>query len=155
MHDFMSQLTKTEVPSQLRRRSVSAGRKHKRQLITQVVALLGYHRKATIRVRRHQTQTIHRTGTPFLPAARGSYCGVAAHPQTHLVRRLPTLRQSLGGVAARMGAGVRTRSSPVGGRTALQSAGRQRPHLGSAAGIPARRATPPPRYRDIERHKKH
>lgn len=52
MHDFMSQLTKTEVLSQLRRRYVSAGQEHKHKLIHQAVELLGYHRKAAIRALR-------------------------------------------------------------------------------------------------------
>jgi hypothetical protein len=49
MHHDMSQPTKDEVLFQLRRRYVSAGRPHKRKLITQAVELLGYHRKAAIR----------------------------------------------------------------------------------------------------------
>ena len=48
----MSQPTKDEVLSQLRRRYVHAGREHKRKLITQAVELLGYHRKAAIRALR-------------------------------------------------------------------------------------------------------
>jgi hypothetical protein len=54
MHDFMSQQTKIEVLSQLRRRYVSAGRQHKRKLIAQAVELLGYHRKAAIRALRNR-----------------------------------------------------------------------------------------------------
>jgi hypothetical protein len=58
MHDFMSQPTKAEVLSQLRRRYVSAGREHKRKLIGQAVELLGYHRKAAIRALRNSPKPI-------------------------------------------------------------------------------------------------
>ena len=54
MHDFMSQQTKCEVLPQLRRQYRRAGRDYKRQLLTQAVKLLGYHRKAAIRALRHQ-----------------------------------------------------------------------------------------------------
>src|ERR1017187_3852812 len=56
MHDFMSQQTKTEALAQLRRRYATAGREHKRKLITQAVELLGYHRKAAIRALRRRPQ---------------------------------------------------------------------------------------------------
>ena len=49
----MSQPTKDEVLAQLRRQYRRAGRDYKRQLITQAVQLLGYHRKAAIRALRH------------------------------------------------------------------------------------------------------
>lgn len=52
MHDTMSQQTKAEVLIQLRRRYVSAGREHKRKLITQAMEVLGYHRKSAIRALR-------------------------------------------------------------------------------------------------------
>jgi len=45
----MSRTTKHEVMKQLRRRYRTAGLEHKRKLIDQAVALLGYHRKAAIR----------------------------------------------------------------------------------------------------------
>ena len=45
----MSQSTRTEVLEKLRRRYQTAGAEHKRQLIDQAVALLGYHRKSAIR----------------------------------------------------------------------------------------------------------
>jgi hypothetical protein len=45
----MSTQTKNEVMNKLRRRYLSAGREHKRKLIDQAVALLGYHRKSAIR----------------------------------------------------------------------------------------------------------
>ena len=45
----MSQQTKEEVLTPLRRRYVSAGREHQHKLIQQAVELLGYHRKAAIR----------------------------------------------------------------------------------------------------------
>ena len=54
MHDDLSQPTKDEVLSQLRRRYVSAGAEHRRKLITQAVELLGYHRKAAIRALHHK-----------------------------------------------------------------------------------------------------
>jgi len=49
MESGMSQQTKNEVINKLRRRYQSAGREHKKKLIDQAVALLGYHRKAAIR----------------------------------------------------------------------------------------------------------
>ena len=45
----MSQSTRTEVLEKLRRRYQTAGAEHKRKLIDQAVALLGYHRKSAIR----------------------------------------------------------------------------------------------------------
>lgn len=45
----MSQMTKNEIMSKLRRRYESAGPLHKTKLIDEAVALLGYHRKAAIR----------------------------------------------------------------------------------------------------------
>jgi hypothetical protein len=45
----MSTQTKNEIMSKLRRRYLTAGREHKRKLIDEAVALLGYHRKAAIR----------------------------------------------------------------------------------------------------------
>lgn len=50
----MSTQTKDEVMSKLRRRYLSAGREHKRKLIDEAVALLGYHRKAAIRALRSE-----------------------------------------------------------------------------------------------------
>lgn len=58
----MSQQTKSEVLSQLRRQYRRAGREYKRQLINQAVQLLGYHRKAAIRALRRKAQP------PTLPA---------------------------------------------------------------------------------------
>lgn len=60
----MSQQTKIEVLSELRRRYVSAGRQPKRKLIAQAVELLGYHRKAAIRALRTRPKPI------LLPAVR-------------------------------------------------------------------------------------
>jgi len=54
MHDFMSQQTKSEVLTQLRRHYLRAGRDYKRSLINQAQELLGYHRKAAIRALRHE-----------------------------------------------------------------------------------------------------
>lgn len=48
----MSTRTKDEVMKKLRRRYLTAGREHKRKLIGEAVALLGYHRKAAIRALR-------------------------------------------------------------------------------------------------------
>lgn len=48
----MSQQTKEEVLILLRRRYISAGREHKRKLITQAMEVLGYHRKSAIRALR-------------------------------------------------------------------------------------------------------
>ncbi len=52
----MSQQTKSEVLLQLRRQYRRAGREYKRQLLTQAVKLLGYHRKAAIRALRHKSK---------------------------------------------------------------------------------------------------
>ena len=48
----MSQTTRKELLTKLRRRYVHAGREHKRKLLNQAVELLGYHRKAAIRALR-------------------------------------------------------------------------------------------------------
>lgn len=48
----MSQTTRTELLTKWRRRYLTAGREHKRQLLNQAQALLGYHRKAAIRALR-------------------------------------------------------------------------------------------------------
>lgn len=50
----MSQQTKSEVLTQLRRHYLRAGRDYKRSLINQAQELLGYHRKAAIRALRHE-----------------------------------------------------------------------------------------------------
>lgn len=52
----MSQQTKSEVLTQLRRHYLRAGRDYKRSLINQAQELLGYHRKAAIRALRHEPQ---------------------------------------------------------------------------------------------------
>src|SRR5688572_19410211 len=49
MDGTMSQRTKKEIMSKLRRRYQSAGLEHKTKLINEAVTLLGYHRKAAIR----------------------------------------------------------------------------------------------------------
>lgn len=49
MHRHMSQLTRKEVLSNMRKRYARAGKPYKSRLITEVVELLGYHRKAAIR----------------------------------------------------------------------------------------------------------
>jgi hypothetical protein len=49
MDKTMSKSTRTEVLRKLRRRYESAGREHKRKLLDEAQALLGYHRKAAIR----------------------------------------------------------------------------------------------------------
>jgi hypothetical protein len=54
MDNDMSQKTKHEVLTKLRRQYVKAGLAYKRQLLDQVIALLGYHRKAAIRALRAQ-----------------------------------------------------------------------------------------------------
>ena len=48
----MSQRTRVEVLTKLRRRYPRAGAEHKRKLLDQVQELLGYHRKAAIRALR-------------------------------------------------------------------------------------------------------
>jgi len=58
MHDFMSQRTKVEVLDQLRPQYRRAGRDYKRQLLTQAIQLLGYHRKSAIRALRHQPKPV-------------------------------------------------------------------------------------------------
>ena len=50
MHTSMSQVTRQEVPTPLRRRYQRAGRTYKAQLLDQLVELFGYHRKAAVRM---------------------------------------------------------------------------------------------------------
>jgi hypothetical protein len=52
MDKSMSQPTRVEVLSKLRRRYESAGQEHKRKLLDQAQELLGYHRKSAIRALR-------------------------------------------------------------------------------------------------------
>jgi hypothetical protein len=52
MHTDMSQETKREVLTKLRRHYARAGTNYKRQLLDQAVALFGYHRKAALRALR-------------------------------------------------------------------------------------------------------
>jgi hypothetical protein len=52
MNTQMSQNTRQEVLVQMRRRYVRAGRKFKSQLVTELVELFGYHRKAALRALR-------------------------------------------------------------------------------------------------------
>jgi hypothetical protein len=52
MDQSMSQTTRKEVVTKLRRRYANAGAEHKRKLLDQVQELLGYHRKAAIRALR-------------------------------------------------------------------------------------------------------
>jgi hypothetical protein len=79
MESGMSRQTKNEVMSKLRRRYLSAGAKHKRKLIDEAVALLGYHRKAAIRALRSE------------PVARvGVITG--RPPEYHAVELRPVLR---------------------------------------------------------------
>ena len=49
MHRHMSQLTRKEILQRMRARYARAGKEYKTRLITEVVELLGYHRKAAIR----------------------------------------------------------------------------------------------------------
>jgi hypothetical protein len=62
MDDGMSKQTKDEVLSKLRRRYLSAWREHKRKLIDEAVALLGYHRKAAIRALRKAPEPVRSLG---------------------------------------------------------------------------------------------
>jgi hypothetical protein len=52
MHTKMSQNTRQEVLTQMRRRSLRAGRRYKSQLVSQLVELFGYHRKPALRALR-------------------------------------------------------------------------------------------------------
>jgi len=52
MHPKMSQITRAEVLARKRLRYVQAGREHKGRIITELVELFGYHRKAAIRALR-------------------------------------------------------------------------------------------------------
>jgi len=75
----MSRQTKNEVMSKLRRRYLSAGREHKRKLIDEAVALLGYHRKAAIRALR--TEPVARMGV-----------STGRPPEYHAAELRPVLR---------------------------------------------------------------
>ena len=52
MNPHMSEKTRQEVLAQKRQRYATAGRPHKAKIITELVALFGYHRKAAIRALR-------------------------------------------------------------------------------------------------------
>jgi hypothetical protein len=68
MDQTMSQTTRKEVLTKLRRRYLHAGREHKRKLLNQAVDLLGYHRKAAIRaLRTSEREPVHFsiTGRPL------------------------------------------------------------------------------------------
>jgi 5S rRNA maturation endonuclease (ribonuclease M5) len=54
MHSEMSQLTRKEILAKLQKRYGRAGSEYKSRLITEVVELFGYHRKAAIRALRRQ-----------------------------------------------------------------------------------------------------
>ena len=79
MESGMSRQTKNEVMSKLRRRYLSAGREHKRKLIDEAVALLGYHRKAAIRALR--TEPVARMGV-----------STGRPPEYHAAELRPVLR---------------------------------------------------------------
>jgi hypothetical protein len=67
MDKTMSQKTREEVLSKLRRRYETAGLEHKRKLLTQAQELLGYHRKSAIRVlskRPEPSRPYIKTGRP-------------------------------------------------------------------------------------------
>ena len=49
MDTTMSKTTKNEVLEKLRRRYATGGPEHRKKLIDQAVALIGYHRKSAIR----------------------------------------------------------------------------------------------------------
>ena len=55
MDQTMSQTTREEVLTKLRRRYQTAGAQHKRKLLDQAQELLGYHRKSAIRALRALT----------------------------------------------------------------------------------------------------
>jgi hypothetical protein len=72
MDKTMSQRTRKEVLSKLRRRYGTAGREYKRKLLNQAQELLGYHRKAAIRALRGVVPVsapFIRTGRPVVFAA--------------------------------------------------------------------------------------
>lgn len=65
MHTDMSQKTKQEARTRLRRQYAKAGPNYKRQLLNQAVQLLGYRRKAAIRaLRALAAPAPHRGGDP-------------------------------------------------------------------------------------------
>jgi hypothetical protein len=66
MDKTMSQRTRKEVLNKLRRRYATAGREHKRQLLNEAQALLGYHRKAAIRA----LGGVAPVATPFVRTGR-------------------------------------------------------------------------------------
>jgi hypothetical protein len=82
MDNDMSQKTRNELLSKLRRQYARAGQHFKRQLLDQAVALLGYHRKSAIRALRAQAPPT-RTPALVLPGRPRAY-----HPE----RLLPVLK---------------------------------------------------------------
>lgn len=67
MHPEMSEITRKEVLTRMRRRYASAGLEYKGKLIDEAVELFGYHRKAAIRALRRpepRPQGVHVRGRP-------------------------------------------------------------------------------------------
>src|ERR1039458_6363604 len=58
MDTQMSQITRAEVLAQKRDRYARAGKEHKNKIITELVELFGYHRKAAIRALRQRPKVV-------------------------------------------------------------------------------------------------
>jgi hypothetical protein len=136
----MSQKTRQEVLSQMRRRYLRAGRRYKPQLVSQLVELFGYHRKAVLRALRPKSVLAR------APFARGRPPGIragatAAAAQGHLAGGPPTLWRASQGLLAGVAGRLRGRPSPAGCRHAPSVAVGQPRHAGSAAQTRAHRAS--------------
>lgn len=80
MNTHLSQNTRQEVLVQMRRRYARAGRKFKAQLVTELVALFGYHRKAALRALRPK------------PAVARAPCARGRPREYHADQLLPPLK---------------------------------------------------------------
>ena len=130
----MSQKTKAEVLTKLRRQYARAGLPYKRQLLDQASALFGYHRKAAIRALRAQPPP-PRTAAVLLGRPR------EYDPQALLPVLKPIGLAALQPCGSRLAAllpewlpAYEQDSSPPGSRSAGLCAGGQRAHLRPAAG---------------------
>ena len=94
----MSQKTRQEVVAKLRRSYAKAGARYKRQLLVQAVALLGYHRKAAIRVLRARAAPLSPGGPPLLLGRPREY-----DPRNPLPGLQPILFAALAASGPRLG----------------------------------------------------
>jgi hypothetical protein len=127
MDQTMSQTTREEVLTMLRRRYQNAGREHKRKLLDQAQELLGYHRKSAIRSLRAPTLVRGPrilTGRPvqyepgrLLPWLRPIWAATDYACGRRLVARLPEWIPACEQHERRLPAQVREKLLSASGRT--------------------------------------